>query len=445
MTHKGYLSLFALLLIYIWAMEARSGELTTTEFLEQNASKIEKARSNLVSRSDRGIEPFYRQMANQYVRSFTPLHIASQDGDLVAVRQLIEEGEDINALSEEGATPLSMATVFNRLDIMESLLQSGANPNTGVKPPLWEAAALKSLPAIRLLLQYGADPTSGAPKETTPLFVVLFNPWLVPNERIAESLQLLLEAGANPNTDERKALIWVMAQKVRGAEDLLLAHGVQPPESEAYSDPEPPDLHRAAQQGDLDTVKALVHGGADINQSDGMIGLMPAQYAAESGHMEVLAWLAEHGADLISRTPRPVDDIFLAAAMGDNVEIMHLCLAHGVPVDYSTKFGKTVLAVVVTNSLVNSRNWDTVKFLLENGADINWRDEYGMTPLHMMAAAQLWEFDKVGMQRLIQAGADCDALDNSGLSPLHYAAARGNMRAMAVISEGMRSTSQKGR
>lgn len=90
------------------------------------------------------------------------------------------------------------------------------------------------------------------------------------------------------------------------------------------------------------------------------------------------------------------------------------------------------LTAVVTGAL-SSRDWNTAAFLIENGADVNWKNDSGMTPLHFAASMPLWEFDNVGMESLIATGADVEALDNDGLSPLHYAAARNNKRAMAVI------------
>lgn len=119
---------------------------------------------------------------------------------------------------------------------------------------------------------------------------------------------------------------------------------------------------------------------------------------------------------------------------GTLIELLLFCLEYKVPGDHMTLLGKSPFAAVVTG-LLSTRDWNTTSFLLRNGADVNWSDENGLTPLHLMASARLWEFDYLGLEKLIVAGADREALDKDGLSPLHYAAARDNRRAMAVIMQ----------
>lgn len=66
---------------------------------------------------------------------------------------------------------------------------------------------------------------------------------------------------------------------------------------------------------------------------------------------------------------------------------------------------------------------DTVKFLIENGADVNAKDKRGETPL-MFASA----FDRCRVLKLlIDNGADVNAKDKGGWSALIYGAYNGNL------------------
>ena len=62
-------------------------------------------------------------------------------------------------------------------------------------------------------------------------------------------------------------------------------------------------------------------------------------------------------------------------------------------------------------------NLDTVQILISNGAELNAKDQDGITPL--MWASSYGYSDIVKM--LIVNGADVNAIDNNGETPLYYA------------------------
>ncbi|MDI3320440.1 ankyrin repeat domain-containing protein [Pinibacter soli] len=61
---------------------------------------------------------------------------------------------------------------------------------------------------------------------------------------------------------------------------------------------------------------------------------------------------------------------------------------------------------------------ELVRWLVSEGADIEARDTYGLTPLHQQASMRTGNIDI-----LIELGANIAAIDNNGCSPLHRAAA----------------------
>ncbi|THV06396.1 ankyrin [Dendrothele bispora CBS 962.96] len=91
----------------------------------------------------------------------TALHMAAALGHLTIVKELIEAEASVDALDEEGSTPLIHAIRFCPPDaaeeIVTALLSAGANPTQMVTvdisqhPPLWFAIKAHKLSLIRLL------------------------------------------------------------------------------------------------------------------------------------------------------------------------------------------------------------------------------------------------------------------------------------------------------
>lgn len=66
----------------------------------------------------------------QFDRIWPPIVVASLEGQIDLVRHLIDSGEDINARHElTGEDALSMAAIYDRIEIVEALLKAGADPN----------------------------------------------------------------------------------------------------------------------------------------------------------------------------------------------------------------------------------------------------------------------------------------------------------------------------
>ncbi len=102
----------------------------------------------------------------------TPLHDAVCCGRKDLVNQLIEKGADIDAKDKDGATPLILAVTSNNGEISNYLIERGANINAfdgaGYTPLLW-AIYSGYIDLAVLLMDKGADINLGENSGMTPL------------------------------------------------------------------------------------------------------------------------------------------------------------------------------------------------------------------------------------------------------------------------------------
>jgi len=102
------------------------------------------------------------------------LHYAARDGDLTAVRQLVDAGEDVNLADRRGWTPLHFAAQALSAEVAEYLLAHGAvidaqdmHGNTPLSTATFQSRGDGAV--IRLLRQGGADPHKANKSGVSPL------------------------------------------------------------------------------------------------------------------------------------------------------------------------------------------------------------------------------------------------------------------------------------
>jgi hypothetical protein len=124
-------------------------------------------------------------------------------------------GTDPNARNRSGETPLMVAALKGEPEVALALIERGAVVNPPGWTPLHYAAAGNSLPALQLLLKHGATVDARAPNSRTPLMLAVLH-------ASEEVIDALLEAGADPQAQERNELTAADLAQRAGRERLAL-------------------------------------------------------------------------------------------------------------------------------------------------------------------------------------------------------------------------------
>ena len=284
----------------------------------------------------------YQKMVGTY-GGLTALLLAARNGNIEAVRALLDGGADINEMSAGDRTsPLLVSTINGRWDVAMELVSRGADPNLASAPggtPLYATIDVQWLPATRF------------PRHTHNMFQQ--TPYL-------ELMEALLEAGADPNVRTKMELWYTVV----GTGNLGVDFGGATP------------FWRAAHALDLDAMKLLVRYGADPNIPTSAVEIAPRR----DNHL--LKHLGDHD-------PSGVPPIEVG---GPGHYPIHAAAGVGYSREYNWEHRHA------------PDGWmRAVRYLVEeHGADVNARDHYGATALHGAAARG----DNEMIKYLVEKGAD---------------------------------------
>jgi ankyrin repeat protein len=369
---------------------------------------------------------------------------AASHNDVATAERLLQAGADVNAANEFGATALYAAAAHADPAMAERLLAAGADANAPLlsgETPLMEAARRGNLATVRALLARKANPNAqeGNGGQTALMWAVAEHQAAVVDELVprgadiglrskagstaltfaaqqgdADCIRILLAAGAKPNDAMGKSgltpVIIASAMAHADAVTALLDAGADPNlvDRRGYT-----ALHLVVRDSDygidlkskdaiVKTVKALLAHGANPNvrlRQDkpnaktvteiALQGATPLLLAAEVNNLDAVKALVDGGADPLIPTDQGTTPLILAAGAGTDV------LRPRPPEERA-------MAV------------ETVKYLVEHGADVNAAGQFGWTALH--AAAYQGLNDVAAF--LVSKGAKLDAKDGFGQTPL---------------------------
>lgn len=254
--------------------------------------------------------------------------ITSTAGDNLA-ELLLDYGADPNAKDINGRTPLCQAVTSSRtdrVDAVTSLLDHGADPNLpGPEHVLWYATYRPE--CMRLLLARGADPRLAA--GVLELATSMNKP---------QAVRTLLAAGVHPDA-KKDGLYTPLCTAIRDGRDeivqILLDAGADPNASE----PEFP-LRQCVLKGRNGLLPVLVKAGAEVRRVPSIL-----EGAAGAGNVLAMAWLLRHGADPNEAAGEGADTPLTRAIAGDLSEAVDILLSFGADADVRGSDWPVCLAV----------------------------------------------------------------------------------------------------
>ena len=292
---------------------------------------------------------------------FTPLLYAAREGCLECARHLVAAGADRDLEDPERITPLNMALLNLHFEFAAFMIKAGADVDKWDlfgRSPLYMAADVSSLPTKG----NGAMAVIPSVDSVTALDVA----------------KMLLDAGANPNLQLKRRPPYRDVPQDRGG-DTILAQGATP-------------LLRAARAGDAPLVDLLLKHKAlvDLPSKEGVTPLMAAagvefgtrvtrgRNRTNEGVLATMRLLIDAGANVNARnvTDSPRTGEYSAAATaaaraGRGGRASQVPSASAVP-------HQTALHGAAERGYTAF-----VKFLAENGADLQAKDANGRTALDL--------------------------------------------------------------
>uniref|UniRef100_A0A182MKC6 Ion transport domain-containing protein n=1 Tax=Anopheles culicifacies TaxID=139723 RepID=A0A182MKC6_9DIPT len=299
------------------------------------------------------------------------------------LEQCVQLGADINFCDSNGLTALHLASFSDCIECCAFLIHRGLDVNLLPKwyTPLHCAAFGNSLATAELLIKNGARidvPTNKQHCEESLLHCAV-------RSNAIECLRFFIAHGSNVNALERNG-----TNPIHLAADLghaqCLAALLECPDADPnvriqQGDKQMTALHLAADEGNLDCVTQLLARGADVRARNHR-GFTPLHLAARSGSADCVEALLKLGgcdpnmADFDQRTA-----LHAAVSKSDTaVEMLETLIAWGANVNQRDMYGFTALHLAALDAL-----GPCVETLLYHGADVTMKSRKGTSALNIIS------------------------------------------------------------
>ena len=222
---------------------------------------------------------------------------------------------------------------------------------------------------------------------------------------------------------KQKQLIEAIEQNDYLTVKKLISHPFVRFETNSYS-----PLHDAAERGHLKICKLLIENGADVNAKNGE-DYTAMQLATSPKHFDICELLIKHdnNVNAINTFLQSIVNYPSNKSRKKHTEMCKLLIEeHGADVNKAIPNYRSSLEVFHTllECAAYHGHLEICELLIKHGANVNTKNDKGLTPLHRVAAQRkkttLKKHIKI-CELLLKHGADVNAKNNDGNTPIFYA------------------------
>jgi len=344
---------------------------------------------------------------------------AAARGDATAIRLLLRERVDVNAVDADGATALHFAVWSDDLATVDELIKAGANvraANAFRITPIYIAAEHGNAAIASRLLNAGADVNTTDGTGDTLLMAAV-------RAGNIDLVRLLLDRGAAVNAAEPELGHTALMYAVRGDRgaivNLLLRQGAAVDVRTRVG--AKPEVRPPGAGGGSHGV-GIVRGGVPPQgeQLPTAGGMTPLLFAARDGARAPAESLIAARADLNAPDPNGMTPLMMAITNGQLDVARHLVVV-GADVRKGDAYGRTPLWAAVEIRNLDMRSGATengvdregalqlITMLLDKGADVNARvKELPPQRRYMLPLGSLEWVDFTGQTAFIRAAQSAD-------------------------------------